>query len=263
MELDVLILRVHCMCICLCEIFLISAAEGIKGADKFPVKLNYNFRPEKKPVGRESRADVSEMRFGTSNFSWDKDSIEQSKILDFIDTIRTNQSARDVLCNKSRNLQIITLGDFNYKFQPSSFQKYKEQVEKLRFIARYLTNLFSSNNGIRLTSFNDGHVSDIISVLKTIVEEDMHIAGIGVAFETFFPYVYKNSTRQTSIKDFGLVYKNFTQQEFYLVHTKIRSNPNDVSVHWGTPYYDCFHFKHWVAGVSYPFYDNATNRELK
>ncbi|XP_052813724.1 probable G-protein coupled receptor 158 [Mya arenaria] len=272
MELELLVLRIHCFCICLCEILLVTTAESLGGPElQFPPKLNHHLRPERKPSGRNLRSEDADMALLRTNFSVDEDSLKESKMLEFIDSIRNNQSAREKLCNKSRNLQTITLSDFNYEFKPTSFQKYNEQVQRGRLIAKYLTDLFTNNPTVEFTNFSDEHVPALISFLRIIID-DGNIAGAGIAFSTkFFPYIYKNTSDGDSMtQDFGMSYKNFTNQEFYAYHSKKFHKSYDVTsahtpftVHWEQPYFDCFRLKRWVAGVSLPFFNNATKREFK
>lgn len=262
MEIETCIMRIHFLVICICEIILLSTAESLGVADvqfpsKFSTMYHPNFRPEKTHSGRNSRSD----NFHTK-LPYSEASIEKSKMLNFMETIRTNASVRNNSCTKSLSLQIITLDDFDYKFSLSSYQRYTKQVEKGKFLSKYLTNLFSRYPDIELRSFNDSHVPAVVSVLRVIIEEDVYIAGAGIAFTTeFFPYIYKREDNSLAHEeDYGRAYENFTHYGFFSIHSRRTSfgkKLNDL-LFWEQPYFDCFRLKRWVAGLSLPFFKNTT-----
>lgn len=262
-----IIFRIFCIIICIFETLLISTADTLGVADeKFPPKFNYqnhNLRPEKKPNGRNLRSDTKADFHSKSNI--DEESMEQSKILEFIDTIRTNVTVRNSYCNKSRD-QSISLNNFTYTFTPSSYQRYKKQTRDGIFIANYLTHLFTQNR-TNIQSFSDRHVSAIISVIRLIVKEDKHLAGGGMALSNnFFPYIFKSEDETIQKEeDLGLVYKNYRNENFFSIHN--HSGTSDVAAtsgtditittsdaYFGQPYFDCFKHKRWIAAISLPFY---------
>jgi hypothetical protein len=241
---------------------LISTADSLSVADeKFPPKFNYqnhNRRLEKNVNGRNSRSDSNDDFYSKSNI--DEDSLEQSKILEFIKIIRTNATERNYYCKP--NEQSIDLSNFTYKFPRASYQRYKKQTRDGLFIAKYLTHLFTHNR-TNIQSFSDKHAPAIISVIRLIVEEDKNLAGGGIALSNnFFPYIFKS---EDGIKqeDLGLVYKNYRNEIFFSTHNHSGSSDvvsgTDVSIssddaYFGQPYFDCFKHKRWIAAISLPFY---------
>lgn len=266
MEVETCIMRMHCLIVCLCEIMLISTSDSLGVADvQFPSKFNNmnhpDFRPERPQPGRSSRSDIPGYH---SKLPFSEESIAKSEILNFIETIETNATAKNNSCTKSYRFQIIDIPDFGYEFKPASYRRYKSQIEKVKFISKYLTNLFSHNPDIELRSFSDNHVPAIVSILRVIVEEDSNIAGGGIAFSTkFFPYIYKTDDSTVApAEDYRQTYKNFTNYGFYLAHKNHKdfSDLNDL-LFWEQPYFDCFRLKRWIAGLSLPFYRNVSGAE--
>jgi len=255
-------MRMQYLFICVWEVMLISKCSGLGDAEvQFPSKFNMNYlRPERKDTGRNSRSDTTNFHL---KLPFSEESIDQSQLLNFIEDIRTNATARN---NCTYNLQIINIPDFGYKFKPSSYSRYTKQIEKGKFISKYLTNLFSNNPDIELRSFKDSHVPAIVSILRVIVQEDSNIAGGGIAFSTkFFPYTYKTDGKLVE-EDYAQTYKNFTNYGFYPMHTKHNSSTDlNKLIYWEQPYFDCFRLKRWIAGLSLPFFKNvsATQKELK
>lgn len=259
-----IIFRLVCIIICTLEVLFISTADSLGVADdKFPPKFNYqsrSVRPEKKPNGRNSRSDTKEDFNSESNI--DEQSMEQSKILEFIEKIRTNITDRTHWCNKSKE-QSISLSNFTYMFAPSSFERYKNQTRAGLFIAKYLT-FYLRHNRIDIQSFSDKHVSAIIPVLRTTLADDRNLAGGGIAFaNNVFPYIFKSEDGTLQDwQDLGLVYKNYKHEEFFSIHNKsgyselvssqVTLNIDDA--YYGQPYFDCFKHKRWIAAISLPFF---------
>lgn len=267
MDIRSIILRFICIVICIFETLLISTADTLGVADeKFPPKFNYqnhNLRPEKKPNGRNLRSDSTENFLSRSNI--DEESMEQSKILEFIETVRTNVTVRNNYCNRSKE-QSISLSNFNYTFTPSSYQRYEKQTRDGLFIAKYLTHIFTQNR-TNIQSFSDKHVPAIISVIRLIVADDKNLAGGGIALSNnFFPYIFKSEDETVQKEeDLGLVYKNYKNENFFSIHNHSGSGDavpfsgKDISIatddaYYGQPYFDCFKHKRWIAAISFPFY---------
>lgn len=257
-----LVFRFICIIICIFKTLLISTADSLSVADeKFPPKFNYqnhNLRPEKRANGRNSRSD-SKADFHTKS-NIDEASLEQSKILEFIETIRTNATERNYYC-KSKD-QSISLSNFTYNFTQLSYQRYKKQTRDGLFIAKYLTHLFTHNR-TNIQSFSDKHVPPIISVIRLIVEEDKNLAGGGIALSNnFFPYIFKSESGIIQ-EDLGLVYKNYRNEKFFSRHNHSASSDvvsgtgesiSSENAYFGQPYYDCYKHKRWIAAISLPFY---------
>lgn len=239
---------------------LFSTVDSLSVTDvQFPSKFgNHNYqtvRSERKQTNRNSRSG-----FRRSELPYSDESIKESQILNFIE----NSSERN--CTKSDILQTITLNDFHFKFESSSYRRYSKQVEKGKFISKSLTDLFYKNDipDSELRSFNGKHVPAMMAVLRVIVKDDPHIAGGGVAFNTnFFPYIYKSDDNtESQSKDLSETYSNFTHYGFYPEHStrdysKSTEDLDDYLV-WDEPYFECYRLKRWIAGLSLPFFRNTS-----
>lgn len=256
-----LVFRLLCGFVCVLEI-MVSTAVSIK---EIPPKFSRDpkRRQDRKPNGRKSRSKSNLPNFHVISDISEK-SLNQSQILEFIETIRTNSTKRSASCKKHLLEPMISLDKFYYRFPPSSYRSYLNQTKKGVLIAKYLTDMYISQ------SFsNKKDIPEINSFLRIILNEDKNLAGCGVAFmDKYFPYICKSE--DGSLKppeDFAMVYENFTNYQFFTHHSQKKHidrtgdelsglesviTPDDA--YYGQPYYDCLKQKKWIVTISLPFY---------
>ncbi|KAL4217020.1 hypothetical protein ACF0H5_023476 [Mactra antiquata] len=268
MDLNTFIFRLLCGLVCILEVIVSTAATMKEMPPKF--SQNHKLRPERKPNGQKLRSRSSLLDFHVgSNIG--QDSMKQSQILEFIDAIRTNNSERTSFCNKSRE-QTITLGNFSYTFTKSAFRSYNNQTKSGVLMAKYFTDMMSDNvdkyNSQSFSNKND--MPEINSFLRIILNDDKKLAGCGVAFSNkFFPYIYKTEDGSLQkMENFGDVYENFTNSEFFAYHERKKQriviHENDLfgkesivtpdDAYHSQPYFDCLKHRKWLATISLPFY---------
>lgn len=267
MEVYVLIIRLLNFVILIMEMLLFASADSLEVTDiKFPPKFSYNdhLKPEGTSTGRKSRSDLLSELHSKSQIGYD--SIEQSRILDFINTIRTNSISKDSYCAQS-NEKVIDLTHFKYKFESSDFQSFHKQAKEAKFIASYLTNLYVQHKPFDLRSLNDDYTPAIVSLLRSVLKEDHILAGAGVAFHNdFFPYIYRIKDDLSSETDLGLKHA-YKSADFYTFHSQKKINQSkhslasasgsqghDEEPYWGSPSFECDYLKRWITSVSFPFH---------
>ena len=235
---------------------------------KFPPKFSYNdnLRPERKSTGRMSRSDLLSDLSAKNQIGGD--SIEQSRILEFINIIRTNSIEQNAHCAGAQD-KVINLSDFEYKFERSAFQSFNKQAKEAKFIASFLNDLYFQYQTFDPRSLNDEYTPAILSLLRSVLIDDPILAGGGIAFNNiFFPYIYR--TKGDLSREIDLSKKHaFKNAEFYSAHSQKKINqsgfssssgsrapPNiqDEDAFWGSPYFDCMHLKRWITSISFPFH---------
>ena len=272
MEVYVLIIRMVNFMILVMEMLLFASANSLGMTDlPFPKKFNgYNdLKPEHTSTARRSRSELNLDQNSKSNIGGDSiEKREQTRILDFINKIRTNSIAQDSDCAQSKAWgRVINLSRFKYTFEPLSFQTFQKQAKEAQFIASYLNDLYEQDSSFELSSLNNDITNAVISWLKRVLIDDPILAGAGIAFsdKKFFPYIYRTSNGLTS-DDLGekRLYKD---APFYSFHIQNKTNQSKFSsasvsgarvkvedIYWGSPSFDCVYLKRWTTTVSAAFH---------
>ena len=249
-------------------LIFISTSSAEVNNIKFPPKFSYNdnLRPERKSSSRRSRSDqLSDL---SSKNQIGVNSIEQSRILEFINVIRTNPIEQNAHCARAQD-KVINLSDFDYKFDHSAFHSFSKQAKEAKFIASFLNDLYFKYQTFDPRSLNDEYTPAILSLLRSVLTDDPVLAGGGIAFSNnFFPYIYRNNGDLSKEMDLSKKYA-FKNAEFYTTHSQKKINQSRFSstsgsrvppsmqeedAFWGAPYFDCMHLKRWITFITFPLY---------
>ena len=172
--------------------------------------------------------------------------------------------------DKCKSGHPVTLENYKLNLQDKEILKqFKHLADKAVVIANSLTDILERN--VIKHTLNDSHIKTLYSVWKYTVHNNSQIAGGGIAFSDFFPYVSKDSSDRVSPFENLKGEFNYTEAEFYSALALrnfsylwragvFRTGVVATDGYWTVPYYDCNNTEKWIITYSVPFFQPSKSR---